>query len=52
VKNPGIVYDTLGYEKSAKEIRAYAEKYNCTVLFGHDIEQFNTLRKAPEEYYD
>ena len=52
VKNPGIVYDTLGYEKSAKEIRAYAEKYNCTVLFGHDIEQFNTLRKAPDEYYD
>lgn len=52
VHMPGIVYDTLGYLQVARKIQKYAEKYNCKILYGHDIEQFATLVKSTEGFYD
>lgn len=51
IKVPGILYDSLGYKRTAKYLVDYAEKHNCKILFGHDIVQFGTLRKAPDGYY-
>lgn len=51
IRVPGIIHDSLGYVRTAKFLGAYAKKHDATILFGHDMEQFRTLRKAPE-YYD
>lgn len=52
VKVPGILYDSLGYKRTAKYLVEYAAKNNCRILFGHDIKQFGTLIKAPDGFYD
>lgn len=52
IKVPGILYDSLGYRKTAEYILAYAEETNSKILYGHDIEQFHTLIKSTEGYYD
>jgi len=33
-----------------EEIRELAKKYQAKVIFGHDLEQFETLNKAPDFY--
>ncbi|MEL3962627.1 N-acyl homoserine lactonase family protein [Lysinibacillus endophyticus] len=48
----GFVYDTLGYFKAVENIRDYAEKTNSKVWFGHDANQFETLVKSTEGYYE
>ncbi len=50
VKMPGIVVDTVSYAKSVERIRSLARKYNAQVIFGHDPEQWKTLKMAPEYY--
>ncbi|MDR3211466.1 MAG: N-acyl homoserine lactonase family protein [Planctomycetota bacterium] len=52
IQVPGIIHDSLGFFRTAKFIDAYAKKHNATILFGHDIEQFRTLKLAPNAYYD
>lgn len=52
IKVPGILYDSLGYKRTAKYILDYAKKTNSKILFGHDMQQFRTLRKSHEGYYD
>lgn len=52
IKVPGILYDSLGYKKTAKYILDYAEKTNSRIIYGHDMKQFNTLIKSTEGYYD
>lgn len=52
VKVPGILYDSLGYVKTVKKITEYAKKTNSKILFGHDMEQFQSLKKSQEGYYD
>lgn len=49
---PGILYDSLGYKRTAKYILDYAKRTNSKILFGHDMEQFNTLKKSHEGFYD
>lgn len=51
-KVPGILYDSLGYKKTAEYLKEYAQRNNCNIIFGHDIEQFKMLKKAPDEFYD
>lgn len=46
----GICHDEKGYFEAIEIVREYAEKYNAKVLFGHDKEQFASLKKAPEYY--
>lgn len=52
VHMPGIVYDTIGYARTAKVIEKYSNRHNCKILFGHDSRQFATLKKSPDYYYD
>lgn len=52
VKLPGLVYDAEGYNNTAHFIRAYAEKHNAVILFGHDSAQFDSLVKSSEGCYE
>lgn len=52
IKPPTIVYDTLGYNRTAEFILEYAEKHNAQLLFGHDIAQFRTLTLSDDGYYE
>lgn len=49
---PGILYDSLGYKKTVCYLKDYARQHHCQILFGHDMEQFSTLIKSTEGYYD
>jgi N-acyl homoserine lactone hydrolase len=48
---PGILYDSVACLNSIERVRWLQRRYDATVLFGHDAEQFKTLKLAPE-YYD
>lgn len=48
---PGLAYDTIGYKNTVERIHRLENKYNAKVLFGHDIEQYKTLKFVPD-YYD
>lgn len=52
INPPGILYDSLGYERTIRYLTDYAAKNQCQILFGHDIEQFRTLVKSPDGWYD
>lgn len=46
----GVCAEEDGYFKTIEWIREYAAKHDAQVLFGHDMEQFQSLKKAPEYY--
>lgn len=46
----GVLDDSKAYFASLRRLHAIAEATNATVFFGHDITQFETLRKAPDFY--
>lgn len=46
----GALLDSKAYFASLKKLKKIAAETNATVIFGHDIKQFNTLKKAPEYY--
>lgn len=52
IKLPGILYDSLGYRRTAEKIKEYADKTTSRILFGHDMDQFNQCVKSTEGYYD
>jgi len=47
----GLVYDSLAFMNSIEKVRKIAKKENAKVIFGHDWDLYQTLKKAPE-YYD
>ncbi|WP_242333826.1 MULTISPECIES: hypothetical protein [unclassified Anaeromyxobacter] len=49
---PGIVYDTLGYVRTAKRLRELANREKATIWFGHGKAQFATLMKSHQGFYD
>lgn len=49
---PGVIYDSLSWFSSVEKIRKIAEQSNAQLVFGHDAGQINTLRLAPNAYYD
>lgn len=51
-RSAGISHDSLGAKRTLARIRALAEGHNFDVWFGHDAEQFETLRKATEGCYE
>lgn len=51
LRAPGALDDSKAYFASLKKLHAIADATRAAVFFGHDIAQFETLRKAPE-YYD
>lgn len=51
-KMAGIAYQEKGYFDTIERIRALAQKTGATILFGHDMAQFQTLRKAGQGHYE
>lgn len=52
IRMPGIVYDSVGYVSTIERIREFAKRKKAQIWFGHDREQFATLRKSPTGYYE
>lgn len=46
----GVIHDRIGYLRTIERIRRLAVKTGASIWFGHDPMQFETLRKAPENY--
>lgn len=51
IQYPGLAYDTRGFERTIKRIRRLEQKYKAKVLYSHDIEQYETYRMAPLQWY-
>jgi glyoxylase-like metal-dependent hydrolase (beta-lactamase superfamily II) len=50
---PGYApYDIEGYKSTMRDIIDMAEARNAELWFGHDLEQYNAMKKAPDAYYD
>jgi N-acyl homoserine lactone hydrolase len=47
-RQPGISYDSLGIMRTVRRIQALAADTGAAVWFGHDIEQFASIRKATQ----
>jgi glyoxylase-like metal-dependent hydrolase (beta-lactamase superfamily II) len=48
---PGIGVSVEGYKETVRYLEKYAKDHNAKILFGHDAEQFPTLKQAPGAYY-
>lgn len=46
----GIVYDSVAYFASIDKVRRLEAEHNARVMFSHDMEFFETMKKAPEFY--
>ncbi|MDR1728333.1 MAG: N-acyl homoserine lactonase family protein [Acidobacteriota bacterium] len=44
VRLPGLVYDSIGYVRTAEFIRRFAAEKQATVVYGHDKRQFAALK--------
>lgn len=44
------IYNSDFYYQSIEKVRRLEKQFGAQVLFGHDMNQFQTLRKAPEFY--
>lgn len=49
---PGLAYDTIGYYKTVQRIARLAQEKQAMVFFGHDVDQFATLKTATAGCYD
>ena len=47
----GVVYDEKGYFAVMEFLRQYAEEHHAQILFGHDMKQFQSLKKSTEGFY-
>jgi glyoxylase-like metal-dependent hydrolase (beta-lactamase superfamily II) len=48
---PGIVYDSIGYLKTASFIVKYAKERNAQIIYGHNRDQFAGFIKSTDGYY-
>ncbi|MCF1475026.1 N-acyl homoserine lactonase AiiB [Agrobacterium vitis] len=51
-RRAGVLHDTIGYDRTVSYIRKYAESRSLKVLFGHDREQFASLIKSTDGFYE
>ncbi|UWG98933.1 N-acyl homoserine lactonase family protein [Dehalobacter sp. DCM] len=49
-QEPGLAYDKTDYSHSVEKVRDLAQKYKARVMFPHDWEFFQTMKKAPNYY--
>jgi len=49
-KAAGLIYDSIAFFKSIEKVRQLAKKYNAQVMFPHDMEMFEKMKKAPDYY--
>lgn len=52
VRSPGLIYDSLGFQKCVQKVHKLQAKYDAQVWFGHDSVQFAALIKSDQGYYD
>jgi N-acyl homoserine lactone hydrolase len=52
VRLPGFMTDAAGYRRTVERIRQIAQRCQGQVWFGHDMQQFETLRKSTEGWYE
>ena len=52
IKPPGLMYDSLGYTASVKRLVRRAKECGAQILYGHDMEQMESLRLAPDGFYE
>ncbi|MGE4484640.1 MAG: N-acyl homoserine lactonase family protein [Oscillospiraceae bacterium] len=50
IKPSGSVADSLSYADSVRKVMTLQKKYGATVMYGHDLPFFASLKKAPEFY--
>lgn len=46
----GLVYDSIAFFKSIERVRSLEKKYQGYIMFSHDMEEFEKMKKAPEYY--
>lgn len=46
----GSIQDSVAAARSVEKVRRFQKKYNAKVIFGHDYDQLQTLKKIPEYY--
>lgn len=51
IQMPGVVKDSAGAMRTVRRIRELETRHNAQVWFGHDLDQFATLRKSTEGCY-
>jgi len=51
IRLPGILHDSTALVRSLERVRWLERRYDAKVIFGHDLAQFETLKKSPD-YYD
>jgi N-acyl homoserine lactone hydrolase len=49
---PRVMLDKDGYQRDIDAILDYVRAHDATLWFGHDMRQFNTLKKSTEGYYN
>lgn len=49
---PATLYDSIGYMKTIERIKKLSAASKADVWFGHDGEQFSTLIKSTDGYYE
>ncbi len=50
IRPTGAVYDSRSYVNSMQKLKNIAQTTNAMVIYGHDIEQFRSLKRAPKYY--
>jgi glyoxylase-like metal-dependent hydrolase (beta-lactamase superfamily II) len=51
ISPPGIIYDSLGFQRSAQKICRLAGQYDARIIYPHDPEQMADVKVSPD-YYD
>jgi glyoxylase-like metal-dependent hydrolase (beta-lactamase superfamily II) len=51
VAPPSIIYDSLGFQRSAQKIRRLASQHGARIIYPHDPEQMADVKLLPD-YYD
>jgi glyoxylase-like metal-dependent hydrolase (beta-lactamase superfamily II) len=49
---PGVIMDPPGWYKSYEFLKEKAKEYKAQLWYGHDLEQFNSLIKADDGFYE
>ena len=49
-KASGLLYDSLAFFDSIEKVRQLQKRYDATVIYAHDEDNFKTLKTAPEFY--
>ena len=49
---PGVIQDEAGWRKSLRFLQDVAEREKAALWYGHDMAQFNSLKKADEGCYE